>query len=59
MKNSENYGIQELSAKETKEINGGAWPWYVIVSVSSMAYDAAKGFIDGFSKQLKEEAAKM
>ncbi len=28
MKNLENYGVQNLSAKEITEIDGGTWPFF-------------------------------
>ena len=58
MKNLENFGVQELNAKEMAKINGG-YAWYVVLSLSVMAYEAVKGAVQGFKSQLAKEASKL
>tara|TARA_B110000908_G_scaffold172102_1_gene237671 strand:+ start:1589 stop:1717 length:129 start_codon:yes stop_codon:yes gene_type:complete len=40
MKNLQNFGVQELSAKEVKETEGGFWP---IIAIACMAYQIYHG----------------
>lgn len=40
MKNLENYGVQELNAKEIKLVNGGSWP-----RIAKFIYDTVVGTI--------------
>ncbi|WP_185967845.1 hypothetical protein [Formosa sediminum] len=46
MKNLENFGVKELSAKEMKKTNGG-FAWYVWISLSLVAESAVRGMVDG------------
>ncbi len=50
MKNLENLGVLELSAQESKEVEGG-WGWLVPVALYVMAEwdDISAGFNDGIN----------
>jgi hypothetical protein len=49
MKNLENFGIQELDAKEVREINGG-FAWIPVIALGIYIYDNRDEFAEGFSK---------
>jgi lactobin A/cerein 7B family class IIb bacteriocin len=40
MKNLENFGVQELNAREIRETEGGIWP---VIAICCMAYQIYHG----------------
>jgi len=42
MKNLENYGVQEMNAKEIREIDGGEVPWWYYLLSPGPAYIIGK-----------------
>jgi hypothetical protein len=53
MKNLENYGVQEMNAKEIQEIDGGSW-WRVLGPIATAAWviDEVLDFVDEMNKPL-------
>jgi len=42
MKNLESYGVQEMNAKEMKNVDGGAYPWIRVIAklmAAGVAFD--------------------
>jgi hypothetical protein len=55
MKNLQNYGVQELGHKETKNTNGGGFGWgiallmYLAYETVTNPVSSGKSFLDGFN----------
>jgi len=56
MKNSESYGVQEMCAKEMKNVDGGVAWYFILAAAITIGYaieSAVVGAIDGWNNPLK------